>query len=135
MGQRSVLPELNTRNDGPQSTLTPLLERTDQWRLRYFSYPLTNQIFRDKSNWTYSEFSEMCDELKTILTIYRLTVVGRQANNTHEIIRVNSFVSLLVVIQEKLEDKRFINHWQRRGWPKLEPSKELREKYTWARNR
>lgn len=77
----------------------------------------------------------MCDELKTILTIYRLTVVGRQANNTHEIIRVNSFVSLLVVIQEKLEDKRFINHWQRRGWPKLEPSKELREKYTWARNR
>lgn len=77
----------------------------------------------------------MCDELKTILTIYRLTLATQQTRNTCVIDRVNSFVSLLVVLQEKLEDKRFLNHWQRRGWPKLEPSKELREKYTWRRNR
>lgn len=117
-----------------RSTLTPLVERTDRWRLRYFNR-LTNHTLRAKNNWTYSEFSEMCDELKTILTIYRFAIAARQTGTAQEIFRVNSLVSLLVVIQEKLEEKRFLNYWQRRGWPKLEPSKELREKYTWARNR
>lgn len=129
-----MLPRLNTTDDGSQSTLAPLLDRADKWRNRYF-YRLTNHTLRVKNNWTHSEFSEMCDELKTILTIYRLILAARPTSNTHEIIRVNSFVSLLVVIQEKLESKRFLNYWQRRGWPKLEPSKELREKYTWRRNR
>ena len=77
----------------------------------------------------------MCDELKAIVIGLRLSNPRAQDIPREMRSSVGALVNTLVCAQGKLAQEGWLNHWVRRGWPRLHPTEELREKYVWGKIR